>query len=77
MDIRKERTAWPFGVTPELAEGTIDLGDVGAGLLLQLDRIVDDTVVEVLATKLGITIGSQALEDTIRAWREGTCSVQI
>ena len=49
----------------QLAHGPEILGNVGTGLLLvTLDEVVDDAVVEVLTTKVGITSGGQDLEDT-------------
>jgi hypothetical protein len=50
----------------QLAHGPEVLGSVGAGLLLvELDEVVNDTVVKVLTTKVGVTSGGQDLEDTI------------
>jgi len=52
--------------TLELAQSAEVLGDVGTGLLLVgLDKVVHDTVIEIFTTKMGVTGGSQNLEDTI------------
>ncbi|KAL7278603.1 LOW QUALITY PROTEIN: hypothetical protein ACG7TL_007604 [Trametes sanguinea] len=56
----------------ELAEGTEVARDVSSGLLLVLlDEVVDDTVVEVLTTKVSVTGGSQHLEDTVVDGEQG------
>lgn len=52
-----------FDLTLQLAECPVVLEDVGSSLLLVLlDHAVDDAVVEVLATKIGVTSGSQDLK---------------
>ena len=56
----------------QLAHGPEILGNVGTGLLLvALDKVVDDAVVEVLTTKMGITSSSQDLKDTLVNGEEG------
>jgi hypothetical protein len=50
----------------ELAQRTKVGRDVGASfLLVLLDEVFDDAVIKVLTTQVGITSGSQDLEDTI------------
>jgi hypothetical protein len=61
-----------FNLTLQLAHGTKVRGDIGTGLLLVLlDEVVDNTVVEVLTTKVSITSGSQYLEDTVINGKKG------
>lgn len=55
-----------FGLTLQLAHGLEILGDVDAVLLVVgLGQVVDDSLVKVLTTKVGVTGGSQDLEDTV------------
>lgn len=50
----------------QLAHGTLVGRDVGTGLLLVgLGEVVNDTVVEVLATKVGVSGSGQDLEDAV------------
>lgn len=56
----------------ELGHGAEVLGDVCASLLLVLlGEVFDDTVVEIFTTKMGVTGGSQDLEDTVVDGEEG------
>ena len=56
----------------QLVHGPEVLGNVGAGLLLvDPDEAVNDAVVEVLTTKMGITRGGQDLKDTIINGKKG------
>src|SRR5690606_7350856 len=49
-----------------LAHGLEVLGDVDAVLLVvELDEVVDDTVIEILTSEMGITGGSLNLEETV------------
>lgn len=55
-----------FGLTLQLAHGLEILGDVDAVLLVVgLGQVVDDSLVKVLTTKVGVTGSSQDLEDTV------------
>lgn len=67
-----QRSLGLFDLTFEFTHGTKIGGNVSAGLLLvELDEVVDDTVIEIFTTKMGITSGSQDLEDTIIDGQEG------
>jgi len=56
----------------ETTEGTGVASDVNAGLLLEvLNAEVDDVVIEILATKMSVTVGSLDLEDTVLNGEEG------
>lgn len=56
----------------QFTRGTEVLGDVGTSLLLvALDKIVNDAVVEIFTTKVGVTSSSQDLEDTVVDGEEG------
>ena len=58
--LRLLNLALQFAHRPEVG------GHVGAGLLLVLlDKVVDDTVVEVLTTEMGVTGCGQYLEDAL------------
>jgi len=65
----------PFGLLDlplQLAHGPEIFGDVGTGLLLvALDEVVNDAVVEVLTTEMGITSSSQDLKNTFVNGEEG------
>jgi NAD-specific glutamate dehydrogenase len=65
----------PLGLldlTLQFTESAEVLGNVGAGLLLVLlDEEVHNAVVEIFTTKMGVTSGSQDLEDTIIDGKEG------
>lgn len=50
----------------ELAHSPIVLGDIDIGLLLVLlDEVINDSVVEILTTKVSVTSSSQDLKDTV------------
>lgn len=50
----------------ELAHSPVVLGDIDIGLLLVLlDEVINDSVVEVLTTKMSVTSSSQDLKDTV------------
>jgi hypothetical protein len=67
-----EGTLGLLDLTLQLAHSPKVLGDVGTGLLLvALDKVIDDTVVEILTTKVSVTSGGQDLEDTIINRKEG------
>jgi len=56
----------------QLAHGPEILGNVGTGLLLvALDEVVNDAVVEVFTTEMGITSSSQDLKDAFVNGEEG------
>ena len=64
--LRLLNLALQFAHRPEVG------GRVGAGLLLVLlDEVVDDTVVEVLTTEMGVTGRGQYLEDALIDREEG------
>lgn len=50
----------------ELAHSPVVLGDIDIGLLLVLlDEVINDSVVEILTTKVSVTSSSQDLKDTV------------
>jgi hypothetical protein len=64
--LRRQSTLGLLGLTLELTHGLEVLGDVDVVLLVVLlGEVVDDTLVEILTTKVGVTSGSENLEDTI------------
>ena len=67
-----ERALGLLDLTLELSERTKVLRNIGAGLLLVLlEHVLNDAVVEVLATKMGVTSSGQDLEDTVVDGQEG------
>lgn len=61
-----EGTLGLLGLTLEFAHSLEVLGDIDVVLLVEgLGEVVDDTLVEILTTKMGITSGSQDFEDTL------------
>ena len=61
--MRREGTLGLFDFALELAKGAEVARNVGASLLLvELDEVVDEAVVEVLATEMGVNSGSQNFE---------------
>lgn len=64
--LRRESTLGLFSLTLELAHSLGILGDVDVVLLVvRLGEVVDDTLVEILSTKMGVTSSSKNLEDTV------------
>ena len=64
--LRRQGPLGLFDLPLQLAHSPEVTGNVGTRLLLvELDEVVDDTVVEVLTTEMGITGGSQDLEDSV------------
>ena len=64
--LRRQSTLGLLGLTLELTHGLEVLGDVDVVLLVVLlGEVVDDTLVEILTTKVGVTSGSENLEDTV------------
>ena len=64
--LRRQSTLGLLGLTLELTHGLEVLGNVDAVLLVVLlGEVVDDTLVEVLTTKVSVTSGSENLEDTV------------
>lgn len=62
----RQSTLGLFGLTLELTHGLGILGDVNAVLLVVgLGEVVDDALVEILTTKMGVTSGGKNLKDTI------------
>ena len=65
----------PFGLFDfplQLAHSPEVLGNIGTSLgLVDFDEVVNDTVVKVLTTKVGVTSGSQNLKDTVIDGEEG------
>lgn len=62
----RESTLGLFSFTLELAHGLGILGDVDVVLLVvRLGEVVDDTLVEILTTKMSVTSGGKNLEDTV------------
>jgi len=54
-----------LALSSESSESSHVVGDINAGLLLELsDAIVDESVVEVLTTKMSVAIGGLDLKDT-------------
>jgi hypothetical protein len=65
-ELRRKGTLGLLGLTLELAHGLEVLGDVDVVLLVvALGEVVDDTLVEILTTKMGVTSGGQNLEDAV------------
>lgn len=63
--LRREGTLGLLSFTLELAHSLEVLGDIDVVLLVVgLGQVVDDTLIEILTTKVGVTGGSQDLEDT-------------
>jgi hypothetical protein len=55
-----------FDFPLQFAEGPEVGGDIGASLLLVgLDKVVNDTVVEVFTTEMGVACSCEDLEDTV------------
>lgn len=68
----REGTLRLLGLTLELTHGLEVLGDVDTVLLVVgLGEEVDDALVEILTTQVGVTGGSQNLEDTLVDGQEG------
>ena len=58
--------------TLELAHGAEVAANVGTSLLLvELDEVVNDTVIEILTTQVSVTSGGQDLKDTVVDGEEG------
>ena len=59
-------------LTLEFSESAEILGNIGTSfLLVGLDHVIDDTVVEIFSTEMGVTSGSQDLKDTIVDRKQG------
>ena len=55
-----------LNLTLEFTESAKVLADIGAGLLLvRLDKVLDDSVVEIFTSKMGVTSSGQNFEDTV------------
>ena len=55
-----------LNLTLEFSESAEILGNVGTSfLLVGLNVVIDDTVVEIFSTKMGVTSGSQDFKETI------------
>jgi hypothetical protein len=64
--LRRQSTLGLLGLTLELTHGLEVLGDVDVVLLVVLlGEVVDDSLIEILTTEMGVTSGSQDLEDTV------------
>jgi hypothetical protein len=64
--LRGQSTLGLLSLTLELTHGLEVLGDVDVVLLVVLlGEVVDDTLVKILTTKVGVTSGSENLEDTV------------
>ncbi len=64
--LARQRPLGLLNLALQFAESAEVLADVGAGLLLvRLDEVLDDAVVEIFSSKMGITGGGQDLEDTV------------
>merc|ERR1719324_252775 len=56
----------------ESSEGTVVVGDVNAGLLLEEGHgVVDENVIEVLTSKMGVSVGGLDLENSVLNGKEG------
>lgn len=64
--LRRQSTLGLLGLTLELTHGLEVLGDVNAVLLVvRLGKVVDDALIEILTTEMGVTSGSQNLENAL------------
>lgn len=64
--LRRQSTLGLLGLTLELTHGLEVLGNVDVVLLVVLlGEVVDDSLIEILTTEMGVTSGSQDLEDTV------------
>lgn len=70
--LRRQSSLGLFGFTLELTHSLEVLGDINAVLLVVgLGQVVDNTLVKVLTTKVGVTGGSQNLKDSVVNGEEG------
>mmetsp|Transcript_8976 Transcript_8976/g.17567 ORF Transcript_8976/g.17567 Transcript_8976/m.17567 type:complete len:472 (-) Transcript_8976:710-2125(-) len=61
-----ESTLSLFNLTAKFGKGTVVLGDVLLGLLLdELDEVLHDALVEVFTSKVGVPVGGKHLENTL------------
>jgi len=55
-----------LNLTLEFTKSAKVLANIGTGLLLvRLDEVLDDAVIEIFTSKMGVTSGGQNLEDTV------------
>jgi hypothetical protein len=55
-----------LNLTLEFTESAKVLADISTSLLLvRLDKVLDDAVIEIFTSKMGVTSGGQNLEDTV------------
>ena len=55
-----------FNLTLEFTKSAEVLANIGTGLLLvRFDEVLNDAVIEIFTSKMGVTSGGQNLEDTV------------
>mmetsp|Transcript_25172 Transcript_25172/g.38994 ORF Transcript_25172/g.38994 Transcript_25172/m.38994 type:complete len:456 (-) Transcript_25172:222-1589(-) len=69
---RGEDSLGLLALSSESSESSGVLGDINAGLLLEVGHAeVDELVVEILSTEMGVTVGGLHLEDSVLNSKEG------